>query len=145
MGCSTSEQTCALAQVDESLVCAWIPFSQTPPDTGTGWSAVMINTVNGIEVAKARVPGPSASGGAWSDGSLMLNPGMGHGDENHMSNERHRSMFSLWCTMGFNLLLTGNLSALNPYVMETYSNPEVGQRPSFCFARSLTGRLASRR
>ena len=86
----------------------------------------MINTVNGIEVAKARVPGPSASGGAWSDGSLMLNPGMGHGDENHMSNERHRSMFSLWCTMGFNLLLTGNLSALNPYVMETYSNPEVG-------------------
>jgi hypothetical protein len=35
-------------------------------------------------------------------------------------------MFSLWCTMGFNLLLTGNLSALNGYVLDTYSNPEVG-------------------
>jgi hypothetical protein len=26
--------------------------------------------------------------------------------------------------MGFNLLMTGNLTALNPYVIETYSNPE---------------------
>ena len=95
------------------------------PDTGTGWSAVMINTESGLQVAKSNVPGPSLNGGAWSDGSLLLNPGMGKSEADMISNARHRSMFSLWCILGFNLLMTGNLSALDPYVIETWSNPDM--------------------
>jgi alpha-galactosidase len=100
------------------------------PDTGSGWNAVMQNVEAGIIVGESKVPGPSAEGGAWSDGSLLLNPGYSNGklppsSPSYMSSNRHRSMFSLWCTMGFNLLLTGNLSALNPYVIETYTNHEV--------------------
>jgi alpha-galactosidase len=130
-GGTEDEQIAAYAKMRDALnatgrkiwfaLCGWKTFYATAhgagqelgnswrigPDTGTGWSSVMINTMNGILVSKARVPGPSSNGGAWSDGSLLLNPGMGHGDENRMSNDRHRSMFSLWCTMGFNLLLTG--------------------------------------
>ena len=108
------------------------------PDTGSGWSAVMENVAAGITVAAATLrngsgsvgPGRSSSGGAWSDGSLLLNPGKGCNgklppDDPHcMTETRSRSMFSLWSTLGFNLLLTGNLSALNPFVIETYSNAE---------------------
>jgi hypothetical protein len=95
------------------------------PDTGTGWTSVMKNTEAGLLVAKAGVPGPRGSGGAWSDGSLLLNPGMGHGPENYIDHARHRSMFGLWCTLGFNLLLTGNLSALDPFVLQTWGNAEL--------------------
>jgi len=38
--------------------------------------------------------------------------------------DRHRSQFSLWCVLAANLLITGNLSALDPYVLETWSNAE---------------------
>ena len=95
------------------------------PDTGSGWGAVMTNVEAGLAVAAANVPGPQGSGGAWSDGSLLLNPGMGHGAADLMSDARHVSMFGLWCTLGFNLLLTGNLSALDPLVLETWGNEEL--------------------
>lgn len=91
------------------------------PDTGTGWSAVLINARRGLEVASSGAPGPSQDGGAWSDGSLLLNPGMGSGAD-AIDNARCRTMFSLWCVLGFNLLLTGNLSALDPFVLETWGN-----------------------
>jgi alpha-galactosidase len=107
------------------------------PDTGSGWNAVMENVAAGLTVAAATQadgsgpvgPGRSAAGGAWSDGSLLLTPGYSNGklppdDPHFMTNARSRSMFSLWCTLGFNLLLTGNLTALNPFVIETWSNAE---------------------
>ena len=95
------------------------------PDTGTGWSSVMINAAAGLHVASSRAPGPSMNGGAWSDGSLLLNPGMGHTPEDRIDNARHRSMFSLWCILNFNLLMTGNLSALDPFVLETWGNADL--------------------
>lgn len=55
----------------------------------------------------------------------MLTPGMGKGPENLMSNDRFRSQFGAWSVLAFNILLVGNLSALNPYVLETWSNEEV--------------------
>eukprot|EP00038_Savillea_parva_P017955 m.21952 g.21952 ORF g.21952 m.21952 type:complete len:584 (-) comp3945_c0_seq1:96-1847(-) len=89
------------------------------PDTGTGWSSVMTNIRNGLSVASYSGPG------FWGDGSLMLTPGMGKGDENLMTNDRFRTQFTAWSVLAFNILLVGNLSALNPYVLETWSNPEV--------------------
>ena len=143
-----SEQIAAYAKMRDALnntgrpiwfaLCGWKEFYATDPkggqlignswrigpDTGTGWTAVMINAKAGLDVAKSQVPGPSMNGGSWSDGSLLLNPGMGHGVD-LIDNTRHRTMFNLWCTLGFNLLLTGNLSALDPFVLETWSNAEV--------------------
>jgi hypothetical protein len=58
--------------------------------------------------------------GFWGDGSLMLTPGMGKDPANHMSNDRFRSQFGAWSALAFNILLVGNLSALNPYVLETW-------------------------
>lgn len=93
------------------------------PDTGTGWTAVIINIQAGLETAK--YSGPFKSGGFWNDGSLMLTPGMGHGAENLMSNDRHRTQWSSWAVLGMNILLVGNYSALPSYVMETWTNVEV--------------------
>ena len=47
--------------------------------------------------------------------------GMGH-DGNRMSEQRHRSQFNAWAIMGMNILIVGNLSALEPYVLETWTN-----------------------
>ena len=103
------------------------------PDTGGGWSAVLTNALRGVDVAAAGVPGPSASGGAWSDGSLLLTPGMGGGAD-RMNLTRSRSMFGLWTILSFNLLLTGNLTALDPALLAVWGNPEARsactERPS---------------
>jgi hypothetical protein len=87
--------------------------------TGTGWSAVLINIRNGLSVASFSAPG------FWGDGSLMLTPGMGKGAENLMSNARFRTQFTAWSVLGFNILLVGNLSKLEPFVLDTWSNAEV--------------------
>jgi hypothetical protein len=71
----------------------------------------------------AKYAGPTTSGGGYNDMSLLLNPGMGSG-ANLMSNERHRSQFSLHCIMAANMLMTGNLSSLAPYALQTWSNEE---------------------
>ena len=100
-------------------LCGWSPWYATDAgggqalgnswrvgvDTGSGWGAVMTNVANGLLVAASNVPGPAANGagGAWSDGSLLLNPGMGSG-ANLMDNARSQSMFGLWCVLGFNLV-----------------------------------------
>mmetsp|Transcript_20067 Transcript_20067/g.52115 ORF Transcript_20067/g.52115 Transcript_20067/m.52115 type:complete len:576 (+) Transcript_20067:146-1873(+) len=89
------------------------------PDTGTGWSAVLTNIRNGLSVANFSRPG------FWGDGSLMLTPGMGHSDDNLMTEARFRTQFTAWSVLAFNILLVGNLSALNPYVLGTWSNEEV--------------------
>ena len=94
------------------------------PDTGTGWNAVLTNTLAGLEVARRGIPGPTQNGGAWSDGSLLLTPGMGKG-KYLIDFKRHRTMFSIWCIMSFNLLMTGNLSALDQRILETWSNQEL--------------------
>lgn len=55
-----------------------------------------------------------------------------------MSQPRMRSQFNLWSVMGSNMLMTGNLSALPPWTLETWSNAAViqvnqdpGQHPFF--------------
>jgi len=79
------------------------------PDTGTGWSAVLINVDNAASVSK--YTGRTANGGGWNDGSLLLNPGMGcgGGSSNCMNEARSQSMFSLWSVLSLNLIMTGNL------------------------------------
>lgn len=110
------------------------------PDTGTGWSAVLINVDNAVSVSG--YVGATANGGAWNDGSLQLNPGMGcHGDQPDpttcMSPARSRSQFSLWCVLALNLVLTGNVTAVfteTPFMGETYANAEaigVNQDPAW--------------
>ena len=93
-------------------------------DTGGGWGPIMSNVAamlsggpNGSSLA------PYGGPGGWSDMCLLLNPGMGSG-ANLMSKERHRSQFGLHCIFNANMLLTGNLSALDPYVLETWGNAE---------------------
>lgn len=100
-------------------------------DTGSGWGAVMSN-VNAM-LTLARYAGPTAGGGGYNDMSLLLLPGMGSG-ANIMTRERHRSQFSLHCVFGANMLMTGNLSSIDPYALETWGNPEavaVNQDPHY--------------
>ena len=120
-------------------LCGWQPWYATPnpaagylggrsianswrtgPDTGSGWQAVMQNVQNALPLID-NVTGPTASGGGWNDLCLLLNPGMGRG-ENAMTHVRTRSQFSLYCVMGSNLFMTGNLSRLDPFVLETWGN-----------------------
>lgn len=89
------------------------------PDTGTGWTSVLTNIRNGLSVANYSAPG------FWGDGSLMLTPGFGHDADNYMSEARFRTQFSAWSVLAFNILLVGNLTRLDPFVLETWSNPEV--------------------
>ena len=114
-------------------MCGWLPiYASDPrggnkignsarigPDTGTGWSSVLTNIKNGLSVAKYAQPG------YWNDGSLLLTPGMGKEANNNMTPDRFRTQFSAWSVLAFNILLVGNLSALDPFVLETWSNPEV--------------------
>jgi hypothetical protein len=77
--------------------------------------------------------GPTPGGGGWNDLSLMLLPGMGSGAD-AMSRERHRSQFALHVVLGANMLLTGNLSSIDPYALETWGNAEavaVNQDPAY--------------
>lgn len=115
---------------------------RTGPDTGTGWTAVIININNALDVAQYGGPG------GWNDGSLQLTPGMGcHSptdpllpSDNCMSNSRFVTQYSAWCMLAMNLLLVGNFSALNPFVMRTWSNPEllaINQDPLGTPARRL--------
>lgn len=63
---------------------------------------------------------------------LLLLPGMGSGAD-LMSPERHRSQFALHCVFAANMLMTGNLSSLDPYALETWGNKEavdVNQDPA---------------
>lgn len=97
---------------------------RTGPDTGSGWANVMTNIENALSVSK--YAGPTVHGGGWNDGSLQLTPGVGCKSEATCITEtRQRSMYSAWCMLAMNLLLVGNFSALNPFVMETWSNPEI--------------------
>jgi hypothetical protein len=113
-------------------LCGWEPFyapvGQTlgnswrvGVDTGSGWGAIMSNVESMLSLAK--YAGPTASGGGWNDMSLLLTPGMGSG-ASLMSKERFRSQFALHCIFAANILLTGNLSAHPPYVLETWMNAE---------------------
>lgn len=97
---------------------------RTGVDTGAGWAAVLSNVQgmlsggpNGTTLA------PYGRPGGWNDMSLLLNPGMGSG-ENLMSKERHRAQFGFHCLFNANMLMTGNLSSLDPYVLSTWGNPE---------------------
>lgn len=94
------------------------------PDTGSGWLAVMANVE--AMLGLAQYAGPTASGGGWNDMSLLLLPGMGAagGPAQFITPERHRAQFSLHCIMAANMLLTGNLSSLDPFAFETWSNAE---------------------
>jgi hypothetical protein len=84
----------------------------------------MQNVVWGASVSQ--FAGPTGDGGYWNDGSLQLTPGLYKGDPTHyITRERHRSQFSLWSMLAMNILMVGNLSALDDYVLTTWSNPEV--------------------
>eukprot|EP00039_Didymoeca_costata_P022146 m.3834 g.3834 ORF g.3834 m.3834 type:complete len:618 (-) comp2840_c0_seq1:87-1940(-) len=123
------------------------------PDTGGGWQAVLQNVDNSLHLGQ--YAGAHESGGFWNDGSLQLAPGVGchsnspcsdskqctggqkcengicqgggFSDATCMTQERHRSQFSLWCILGMNLVMTGNLPLIaekDPYNMDTWSNGE---------------------
>lgn len=94
---------------------------RTGPDTGRGWQAIMTNVENALPLTD-NVTGPTKNGGGWNDLCLLLNPGMGSGQQNLMTKARTRSQFSLYCVMGANLFMTGNLSLLDPFVLETWGN-----------------------
>lgn len=88
----------------------------------------MTNIEAGLSVTQ--YAGPKNSGGFWNDGCLQLTPGylnngQAHDDAHNITNVRHRTQFSTWCMLAMNILMTGNLSALNPYVIETWSNEEI--------------------
>lgn len=101
--------------------------------------------------------GAHPTGGYWNDGSLQLSPGTGCSGSTHacvndtmcasplqcvdgvcqdatvlpsatcMTRSRHRSMFSLWCVLGLNLVTTGNLPLIatnDPFTMATWTNEE---------------------
>ncbi len=87
-------------------------------DTGSGWAAVMSN-VEGMLSGIAAYAGA----GGWHDMSLLLLPGMGQ-PPNQIDNARHRSQFGLHCVFAANMLLTGNLSAVDPWVLATWGNAE---------------------
>ena len=70
---------------------------------------------------RPRYAGPTASGGGWNDLCLLLNPGMGSG-ANKMTPARTRSQFSLYCVMGANLIMTGNLSTIDSDTLATWGN-----------------------
>ena len=112
-------------------LCGWAPFYapvgatlgnswRIGVDTGSGWLNVLSN------VASMLTLGEYAGPGGFNDMSLLLLPGMGsaNGPTQLMTNERHRSQFSLHCIFANNMLMTGNLSALPPYVLETWGNSE---------------------
>jgi hypothetical protein len=138
-------------------LCGWEPWyaphgkvlansARIGPDTGTGWTSVMKNLQNALPVQQ--FTGPTASGGYWNDGSLMLTPvrppseciqpvvapsyiaesfscaqGMGCSNAaNCMSDDRFQSMYAIWTIMSFNLLLVGDFSKLNEFVMGTWTN-----------------------
>ena len=118
-------------------LCGWQPFYawQAPGavlgnswrvgmDTGQGWGPVMSN-VNGMLRGGPNGTSLASYGrpGGWNDMSLLLNPGMGSG-ANFMTLDRHRSQFGFHCIFNANMLLTGNLSSLDPFVLETWGNAE---------------------
>jgi len=115
-------------------------------DTGGGWGPIMENMAamlrggpNGTSLAAYGGPG------GWNDMCLLLNPGMGTA-QNLMTRERHRSQFGLHCIFNANMLMTGNLSALDPYVLETWGNAEaiaVNQDTSHTFLQLSLGSLDS--
>jgi hypothetical protein len=75
--------------------------------------------------------------GGWNDMSLLLNPGMGSG-ANLMSLDRSRAQFGLHCIFNANMLLTGNLSALDPFVLATWGNAEavaINQDTAYTFVQ----------
>lgn len=114
------------APVGQSLGNSW----RIGPDTGSGWTAVMTNVQNMLGIGE--YAGRTAGGGGWNDMSLLLLPGMGSG-ENLITQERHRSQFALHCVLAANMLMTGNLSALDSYVLQTWGNAEavaVNQDPA---------------
>jgi alpha-galactosidase len=108
-------------------LCGWEPFyasaadagntlansARIGPDTGSGWLAVLKNVDNtkGIGQFAGRAP----HGGYWNDGSLQLSVGVGcTASATCMTPVRHRSMFSLWCVLGLNLVMTGVCVARSP-------------------------------
>jgi Alpha galactosidase A/Alpha galactosidase C-terminal beta sandwich domain len=114
------------APVGQSLGNSW----RIGPDTGSGWTNVMTNVDNMLTIAE--FAGSTSNGGGWNDMSLLLLPGMGSG-ANLITPARHRSQFSLHCVFAANMLMTGNLSSLDPFALETWGNPEavaVNQDPA---------------
>eukprot|EP00730_Choanoeca_flexa_P007227 TRINITY_DN12298_c6_g3_i3.p1 TRINITY_DN12298_c6_g3~~TRINITY_DN12298_c6_g3_i3.p1 ORF type:complete len:553 (+),score=102.98 TRINITY_DN12298_c6_g3_i3:240-1661(+) len=103
------------AYTGKSIANSW----RVGPDTICGWDCIMQNVINALSVAA--FPGPSANGGGWNDLSLLLTPGFG---KTPMTNVQHRAQFSLHSILAANMLMTGNLSALNGYVIETWTNKD---------------------
>eukprot|EP00045_Choanoeca_perplexa_P013130 m.146956 g.146956 ORF g.146956 m.146956 type:complete len:543 (-) comp16248_c0_seq2:1596-3224(-) len=101
------------AYTGKSIANSW----RVGPDTICGWDCIMENVNNALSVAA--FPGPSANGGGWNDLCLLLTPGF-----SSMSNDQHRAQFSLYSVLAANMLMTGNLSALNDYVIETWTNKD---------------------
>jgi alpha-galactosidase len=108
------------APVGKSLGNSW----RIGIDTGGGWLNVMSNVNAALGLAK--YAGPTANGGGWNDLSLLLTPGMGGtpGGPQYITNERHRSQFTMHVIFAANMLMTGNLSSLDPYILETWGNAE---------------------
>eukprot|EP00041_Stephanoeca_diplocostata_P038582 m.1529821 g.1529821 ORF g.1529821 m.1529821 type:complete len:569 (-) comp25239_c2_seq7:10771-12477(-) len=125
------------------------------PDTGSGWAAVLKNVDNTHGIGQ--YAGAQSSGGYWNDGSLQLSPGTGCSSSTPacandtmcaspltcvdgvcqgpttvpsatcMTQSRHRTMFSLWCVLGLNLVTTGNLPSIannDRFTMATWANEE---------------------
>jgi len=123
-------------------LCGWEPFYalqggnisnswRIGVDTGGGWSKVMANVNNMLNIGQ--YPGQTENGGVWADMCLLLLPGMGSGAD-FMTPERHRSQFNMHCIFAANMLTTGNLSSIDPYAFETWTNPEavaVNQDPHY--------------
>ena len=93
-------------------------------DTGQGWGPVMDNVDAMLHGGPNKTSLAAwARPGGWNDMCLLLNPGMGVG-ANLMTRDRHRAQFGLHCVLNANMLMTGNLSALDPFVLATWGNPE---------------------
>lgn len=81
----------------------------------------------------ANYVGPTVDGGGWSDGCLLLAAGYcdvpgstcSNAPQSNMTEARSRSQFNLYSILAFNLFMTGNLSALSSWQIETWGNVEV--------------------
>ena len=70
----------------------------------------------------------------------MLTPNYNRDWTKVITPDRHRTQFSAWCLLAMNILTTGNLSALDPYVIETWTNSEmldINQDPLGVAGRAL--------
>ena len=102
-------------------------------DSGGGWGDVLTNVNSALTPTIANYVGPTANGGGWSDGCLLLAAGYCdvHGSTcsnapaSNMTEARSQSQFNLYSILAFNLFMTGNLSSLSLWQIECWGNQEV--------------------